>query len=142
MFAWRPSVHASISELEYAAKKRQTRRASFLAEIEPAVPWAALLSAIEPVYPRSEGGIRPPIGLETMLRMCIAQRCFGLPDEAIEDALCDRQEIRRFVGLDLARESAQDATTVLKFRRLPEDIGLSLLVSTNSDRYRYYGSKV
>jgi len=39
-------------------------------------------------------------------------------DEGIEDALYDSQAIRGFVGIDLARESAPDATTLLKFRRL------------------------
>jgi IS5 family transposase len=53
-----------------------------------------------------------------MLRMYIAQRCFGFSDEATEDALYDSQAIRRFVGMDLGR--APDATTLLKFRRLLE----------------------
>ena len=47
-----------------------------------------------------------------MLRMYIAQQCFGLPDEGIEDALYDSQTIRRFVGIDLGRESTPDATEV------------------------------
>lgn len=55
-----------------------------------------------------------------MLRMYIAQQCFGLSDEGIEDAIYDSQAIRAFVGIDLARESAPDATTLLKFRRLLE----------------------
>ena len=49
--------------------------------------------------------------------MVVAQQCFGLSDEGIEDALYDSQAIRRFVGIDLAREAAPDATTLLKFRR-------------------------
>ncbi len=52
--------------------------------------------------------------------MYVAQQCFGLSDEGIEDALYDSQAIRRFVGIDLSRESAPDATTLLKFRRLLE----------------------
>jgi IS5 family transposase len=55
-----------------------------------------------------------------MLRMYVAQQCFGLSDEGVEDALYDSQAIRRFVGIDLAREAAPDATTLLKFRRLLE----------------------
>ena len=61
-----------------------------------------------PFYPKGEGRSRPPIGLHRMLRMYIAQQCFGLSDEGIEDALYDSQAIRRFVGIDLARESAPD----------------------------------
>ena len=111
---------ASFSELEYAAKKKQTRRDRFLAEIEAVTPWAALERTITPFYPSSGGRGRPPIGLTRMLRMYVAQQCFGLSDEGVEDALYDSQAIRRFVGIDLAREAAPDATTLLKFRRLLE----------------------
>ncbi|AYH45088.1 IS5 family transposase [Azoarcus sp. DN11] len=113
-------MQSSFSDLEYAAKKKLTRRDRFLAEIETVTPWSALVAELEPHYPKGEGRGRPPIGLERMLRMYVAQQCFGLSDEGIEDAVYDSQSIRRFVGIDLARESAPDATTLLKFRRLLE----------------------
>jgi len=113
-------MQSSFSELEYAAKKRRTRRDRFLAEIEAVTPWAELVSAIEAFYPKGDGPGRPAIGLPRMLRMYIAQQCFGLSDEGIEDAIYDSQAIRRFVGIDLSRETAPDATTLLKFRRLLE----------------------
>jgi IS5 family transposase len=113
-------MQASFSELEYAAKKKQTRRDRFLAEIEAITPWASLVKVIRSHYPSSGGAGRPPIGLERMLRMYIAQQCFGLSDEGTEDALYDSQAIRHFVGIDLNREAAPDATTLLKFRRLLE----------------------
>jgi IS5 family transposase len=59
------------------------------------------------------------------LRMYIAQQCFGLSDEGIEDAIYDSQSIRGFVGIDLTHESAPDATTLLKFRRLLEKHNLT-----------------
>ena len=113
-------MQSSFSELEYAAKRRQTRRDRFLAEIEAVTPWSELQAAIEAHYPSGQGRGRPPIGLARMLRMYVAQQCFGLSDEGIEDAIYDSQAIRRFVGIDLAREAAPDATTLLKFRRLLE----------------------
>lgn len=113
-------MQASFSELEYAAKKRVTRRDRFLAEIEAVTPWSSLTSVIAPHYPSSGGRGRPPVGLERILRMYVAQQCFGLSDEATEDALYDSQAIRRFVGIDLNRETAPDATTLLKFRHLLE----------------------
>ncbi len=114
------SKQASFSELEYAAKKKRTRRDRFLAEIEAVTPWVELERTIAPFYPSSGGRGRPAIGLTRMLRMDMAQQCFGLSDEGIEDALYDSQAIRCFVGIDLAREAAPDATTLLKFRRLLE----------------------
>ena len=98
-----------------------TRRDRFLGEINAVTPWSALVAKIDPFYPKGEGRGRPPIGVERMLRMYIAQQCFGLSDEGIEDAIYDSQAIRGFVGIDLSRESAPDATTLLKFRRLLEE---------------------
>lgn len=111
-------MQTSFSELEYAAKKRQTRRDRFLADIEAITPWTSLVQVIAPHYPRNHGAGRPVVGLERMLRMYVAQQCFGLSDEAAEDAIYDSQAIRRFVGIDLNREAAPDATTLLKFRHL------------------------
>lgn len=118
-------MQSSFSDLEYAAKKKQTRRDRFLAEIEAVTPWAALVAEIEPFYPKGAGRGRPPMGVARMLRMYVAQQCFGLSDEGIEDAIYDSQAIRGFVGIDLAREAAPDATTLLKFRRLLETHGLT-----------------
>ena len=55
-----------------------------------------------------------------MLRMYIAQQCFGLSDEGIEDAIYDSQAIRDFAGVDPNWGAAPDATTLGKFRKLLE----------------------
>jgi IS5 family transposase len=68
---------ATFSDAEFANKKKQTRRDRFLSEIEAAAPWPELLAALLPYYPKGEGRGRPPVGLERMLRMYIAQQCFG-----------------------------------------------------------------
>lgn len=118
----------SFSQVEFAGKKKVTRRERFLSEMERVVPWAALLDVLSPHYypnasPNRRG--RPPIGLERMLRMYFLQQWYALADEALEDALYDSQALRNFVGIDLARESVPDATTLLKFRRLLEKAGLT-----------------
>jgi len=123
-------MQASFSELEYAAKKKVTRRDRFLGEINAVTPWSALVAEVQPFYPKGEGRGRPPVGVERMLRMYIAQQCFGLSDEGIEDAIYDSQAIRGFVGIDLSRESAPDATTLLKFRRLLEENKLTERIFT------------
>ncbi len=121
-------MQTSFSDLEYAGKKKQTRRERFLAQLEAVTPWAQLEAALAPFYPAGKGPGRPPLGLSRMLRMYVAQQCFGLSDEGIEDAVYDSHAIRRFIGIDLAREAAPDATTLLKFRRLLETQGLSRVI--------------
>lgn len=115
-----PMKQTSFASLEYAGKKRKTRREKFLGEMDVVVPWKALMALIEPHYPRSGRVGRPPIGLERMLRMYFLQQWYSLSDEGLEDALYDSQAMRDFVGVDLAREQVPDATTLLKFRRLLE----------------------
>ena len=44
-----PSIHAS---LEFAAKKKRTKRDVFLGEMAGVVPWAELEALIEPHYPK------------------------------------------------------------------------------------------
>jgi IS5 family transposase len=123
-------MQKSFSDLEYAAKKKLTRRDRFLAEIDKVTPWSQLHQLIAPFYPKAEGAGRPPIGMARMLRMYVAQQCFGLSDEGIEDAIYDSQAIRGLVGIDLNRESPPDATTLLKFRRLLEKTGGTWTSST------------
>ena len=118
-------MQKSFSDLEYCAKKKVTRRERFLSEIDAVTPWAALEVELSQHYFKGEGRGRPPIGLKRMLRMYVVQQCFGLSDEGIEDAIYDSCAIRKFVGIDLGRESAPDATTLLKFRHLLEAKGLT-----------------
>src|ERR1700748_3658515 len=105
----------SFSQVEYAGKKKQTRRDKFLAAMEQLVPWARLVTRLQPFYPKGERG-RAPIGLERMLRIFFLKQWYGLADEALEDALYDSQALRGFAGIDLNRNPVPDATTVLHFR--------------------------
>ena len=114
----------SFSQAEYAGKKKQTRRDKFLAEMEQVVPWARLVTRLQPFYPKGERG-RPPVGLERMLRIYFLQQWYGLADEALEDALYDSQALRVFAGIDLAVATVPDATTVLNFRHWLEQHDLT-----------------
>jgi IS5 family transposase len=86
-------MQSSFSDLEYAAKKKLTRRDRFPGGIHAVTPWAVLETEIEPFYPKGEGRRRPPVGVLRMLRMYVAQQCFGLSDEGMENALYDSQAI-------------------------------------------------
>ena len=73
-------MQKSFSELEYAAKRKQTRCDIFLGERERITPWAAIEQRIVPFYPNNGSPGRPPVGLARMLRMYVAQQCFDLSD--------------------------------------------------------------
>ena len=92
-------METSFSELEYATTKKANRRDRFLSQIDAATTWAALVSALESYYPKSNKGGRPPIGLERMLGMVVVQQCFGLSDEGIEDAIYEVRPFNVLSGL-------------------------------------------
>lgn len=96
------------------------RRKRFLDEMSQVVPWADLVAAIEPVYPKTEGPRRPPVGIERMLRLHCLQQWFNLSDPIVEEALYDSRAMRQCVGIDLGREPVPDETTICKFRHLLE----------------------
>ena len=112
----------SFSQVEYAGKKKQTRRDKFLAEMEVVVPWSRLVERLRPLYPKGERG-RPPIGLERMLRVYFLQQWYGLADEALEDALYDSQALRGFAGIDLNLDdviAALGDTVVVSLGNVPD----------------------
>jgi transposase, IS5 family len=55
----------------------------------------------------------------------LSKSIFG---EGMEDAIYDSQANRRFIGIDLTVDTAPDATTLLKFRRLLETHNLTKVV--------------
>jgi len=115
----------SFASLVFDNKKKQTRRERFLAEMDKVVPWALLLAAIEPYYPRTGSVGRQPMPLASMLRIYFMQQWYALSDPAMEDALYEIESMRRFAGLDLGDDAIPDETTILNFRHLLEKHGLS-----------------
>jgi IS5 family transposase len=121
--------------LRQSMKKKQTRREKFLAEMEAVVPWTRLLALIEPHYPKAgpKGG-RPPMPLETMLRVYFLQQWYALSDPLAEEMLYDSDAMRQFAGIELGDDRIPDETTILNFRHLLEKHRLTeqLFVEVNS----------
>jgi IS5 family transposase len=80
---------------------------------------------IEPFYPKVKGAGRPPIGLARMLRMYVANNALACWTKALRTRPTTARRFVAFVGIDLNRESAPDATTLLKFRHMLEANGLT-----------------
>jgi hypothetical protein len=80
--------------LRDAMKKKQTRRELFLSEMDAVVPWGRLIGLIAPHYPKAgpKGG-RPPMPLETMLRVYFLRNWYALSDPMAEGSSV-KQSIR------------------------------------------------
>lgn len=118
--------------LRDAMKKKVTRREQFLAEMNAVVPWTRLLALIGQHYPRTgpKGG-RPPMPLETMLRVYFLQNWYALSDPMAEEILYDSEAMRRFSGIELGDDRIPDETTILNFRHLLEQHRLTEAIFAN-----------
>ena len=118
----------SMADVEYANRKRKTKRDEFLEIMEEVIPWEEWTAVVEPYYPNGKRG-RPPRGVETMLRMYLLAQWFNLSDEGVEDAIYDSYAFRKFMKIDfLGEDQAPDATTLCKFRGLLHEHGVTKLL--------------
>ena len=113
----------TFTDLEYANRRHKTRREEFLEAMDGIIPWNDWVEMIRPFYPTGKRG-RPPIAIETMLRMYLMQNWFNLSDTAMEDAIYDSYAMRNFLKIDFYSEQVPDATTLLHFRHLLEENGI------------------
>ena len=114
----------TFASMVWNGKGKVTRRERFLAEMDAVIPWPRLLRLIEPHYPKAGQG-RQPLGLEKMLRIYFLQQWFNLSDPQAEDAIYDSESKRRFARVELGDEVVPDETTILRFRHLLEQHGLT-----------------
>lgn len=114
----------TFASIAWNGKGKVTRRERFLAEMDAVLPWSPLIKLIEPHYPKAGQG-RQPLGLEKMLRIYFLQQWFNLSDPQAEDAIYDSESMRRFARVELGEEAVPDETTILRFRHLLEQHGLT-----------------
>src|SRR4030081_1712851 len=79
-------VQLSFATLDYAGKKKRTKRDVFLAEMAAAVPWSVLEAVIAPHYPKEgpQGG-RRAFPIAVMLRIYCLQQWYNLSDPGAEE---------------------------------------------------------
>jgi len=114
------SKQLSFTDLEYANRKKITKREIFLRNMDRIIPWAEWVEMIEPYYYKNTRG-RKAKSIETMLRMYLLQNWFNLSDAGVEDAIYDSFAMWNFMGIDFVEEQVPDATTLLHFRHLIEE---------------------
>ena len=90
-------LEPTFGSLEFAHKKRKTRRERFLGRIDALVPWSALEACVVPVYPKPGRG-RRPYPLAVMLRIHCVQLCYNLSDPAMEDLLYEAESAPASAG--------------------------------------------
>ena len=108
---------------KHRMKKKELKVEKFLGQMEKVVPWDSLVEAIRPYY-KSENGRRPH-DLLLMLRIHFLQLWNNLSDPGMEEAIYDRNSFQKFLGFDCFGGVVPDETSILRFRHLLEEHGLS-----------------
>ena len=76
----------------YFDKGKKTRRETFLAQMDPAVPWARLCALIESHLKTSPAGGRTPLPMEQLFRIYSQQQWYNLSERGllvVEGAIVD-----------------------------------------------------
>ena len=73
----------TFASAAYDHKKVTTKREKFLQSMDKLAPWQRLLALIEPHYPKKGNG-RPPINMQTMLRVYCLQQWYNLSDPGVD----------------------------------------------------------
>ena len=123
----------TFASIGFELVTKRTRKREFLEEMNLVVPWADLISLIEPYAPVSNTG-RPAFPLSSMLRIHFMQQWFGLSDPAMEEALHDMALFREFAQLDAGATRLPDESTILRFRHLLEanNLATQMLATVNA----------
>ncbi len=126
----------SFASLDYAHKKKRTKRDIFLSEMDAVVPWARLEDLITPHYTKKNpNGGRAQMPLSVMLRVYCLQQWYGLSDPGVEEALYDMRFMREFCGLELGNDAIPGETSILNFRRLLETHNLTKAIFKDVSDY-------
>jgi IS5 family transposase len=111
----------NFSQIEFAHKRKRTKKEIFFEKMEKYVPLEAWCEITRPYY-YEKGNGREPIGLAIMLKMYLVSNWFNLSDPQTEDILNENMAVRKYVGLS---GDAPDETTLCKFRKMLEENGLT-----------------
>ena len=108
------------SSLGLSNTTKRTRKREFLDAMELVVPWAELVSLIEPYAPESGRRGQQPFAVQTLLRIHFMQQWFKLSDPAMEEALHDVPAFRDFAGLSHWDAQIPSESSILRFRHMLE----------------------
>jgi IS5 family transposase len=117
----------SLATVGFKWSTKRRREREFLDEISLVVSWAELVSLVQPHAPAGKTG-RPPVAVDTMLRIHFIQQWFGLSDSAMGEALHDVPLYCQLARLDPGMSRLPDESTILRFCQLLEEHALSLQI--------------
>lgn len=118
----------NLSDIEYGARRKKTKRDKFLKRMNDLIPWDELVETVKENYYKGRRG-RKPQNIERMIRMYLLRHWFGLSDSGIEDAAFDSYAMKEFLGINFSSgQQVPDAATLYNFRKMLDRNGLSDII--------------
>jgi IS5 family transposase len=87
----------------------------FLKKVDGQINWRPFEKLLEPLYHPTQG--RPSHPPLVMFKALLLQQWYGLSDPGLEEAICDRLSLQRFLGLAL-KDPVPDETRICRFRNM------------------------
>lgn len=105
-----------LAEINDEFGAARTNKREFLEKMDKIIPWAKLVSLIQPCYYKGERGNKP-YPLELMLRIFILQNLYDLADMKVMNEVLDSRAFTAFCCINSPNE-VPDGDTIGRFRNL------------------------
>ena len=106
----------TLAEINDEFGAARTNKKEFLEKIDRIIPWAVMISLVQPFYYKGERGNKP-YPLELMLRIFILQNLYNLADMKVMNEILDSRAFTAFCCIS-SPDEVPDGDTIGRFRSL------------------------
>ena len=109
----------TLAEINDEFGAARTNKKEFLEKMDRIIPWAVIISLVQPFYYKGERGNKP-YPLELMLRIFILQNLYDLADMKVMNEVLDSRAFAAFCCIN-SPDEVPDGDTIGRFRNLLTD---------------------
>ena len=106
----------TLAEMNDEFGAARTNKKEFLEKMDQIIPWAVIVSLVQPFYYKGERGNKP-YSLELMLRIFILQNLYDLADMKVMNEVLDSRAFSAFCCIN-SPDEVPDGDTIGRFRNL------------------------
>ena len=116
----------TLAEMNDEFGAARTNKKEFLEKMDRIIPWATMISIVEPFYYKGERGNKP-YPLELMLRIFILQNLYDLADMKVMNEVLDSRAFSAFCCIN-SPDEVPDGDTIGRFRTLLTEHDLQKII--------------
>ena len=116
----------TLAEMNDEFGAARTNKKEFLEKMDRIIPWATMISIVQPFYYKGERGNKP-YPLELMLRIFILQNLYDLADMKVMNEVLDSRAFSAFCCIN-SPDEVPDGDTIGRFRTLLTEHDLQKII--------------